>query len=124
MDIKDLEKFFERVAAEYGIPIKTRRKGKTLEVSITVDKFSREFLSDDGAVYDVVGVGDNVEMVFNRRGEIKVSVYNPGSGWDDKERLCIPDINIIGSEFEKNKDKGKYTILFGQDVRSGLSDQL
>ena len=116
MDISDLEKFFERVAAEYGIPVETSREGKSLKVSVPADYFSREFLEYDDAVDDVVGVRDNVEIVFNRRGEIRVSVYNPGSGWEDKERLCVdPDINIMGSEFEKNKDKGKYTILFGQD---------
>ena len=115
MNIKDLEKFFKRVATEYGIPVKISRKGKTLGVSILVDGYSHEFDDNDHEAYDVIEVGKNIEMIFDRHGEIVLSVYDPSSGWDDKERLYIPDINIIGSEFEKNKYKGKYTILFSQD---------
>ena len=115
MDIKDLEKFFERITDEYGIPVEMRRKGKKLEVSVLADEFSREFLDYDNAVYDTIRVNKKIEMYFNRRGEIGLSVYNPSSGWEDRERLDIDDIRIIGSELEKSKDKIKYTILFARD---------
>lgn len=115
MGIEYLEEFFKRVASEYGIPVEMSREGKSLKVSITADGLSREFLEDDNAVCDVVEVGENVEIAFNRRGEIRVSVYDPSSGWEDEKSLPMPDINIIGSEFEKNKDKYKYTILFDPD---------
>lgn len=116
MSIEYIENFFKRIADEYGIPVEMNRKGKTLEVSVPAIGFSRGFSCYDDAVYDVVEVGENVEMTFDRRGEIRISVYTPGSGWEDREELSIgSDIQIIGSEFEKSKDKGKYTILFSQD---------